>query len=90
MGLKVKLLKRVNNYVRIIKDDKDYYVVQSRVRLGPFSGMSEWKTLNMFPTYSKAANLKNMHIVMVIMRELGHRHELVRRRTKRKREKGLI
>lgn len=90
MVMKTKILKKVNKYVRIVEDGKGNFVVQHRKYLGPLSGMGEWEDVNVFSTYRKAVDRKNMHIVMVLMRELGYRYELVRRRTKRKKDKGLI
>jgi len=88
--MRTKILKRVNNHIQIVEDGKGYFVVQVREYLGLFAGMGPWRELNVFSTFRKAVERKNMYIVMVIMRELGYRNELVRKRTKRKREKGLI
>jgi len=88
-GLDTRILRKVNNFICIIPEGT-HYSVQTRNYLGLFAGMGSWRELNVFSTYRKAVERKNMYIVMVIMRELGYRNELVRKRTKRKREKGLI
>lgn len=87
--MKTKILRQVNRYVRVVKT-KHGYETQARVRVGVFKGFGEWQSLNVFSTFKKAVEKKNMHIVMVVMRELGYRNELVRRRTNRNREKGWI
>ena len=87
--MNTRILKKVNNHIRIIEDD-DNFLVQKRVLLGLRKGMSDWETLNMFSRYDKAVNRKNMYIVMILMRDLGYRREFVKRRTDRKRQKGLI
>ncbi len=87
--MKARILKKVNQRVRIIKV-KDLYVVQHRNTIGFGNKFGEWQEINSFFDYKKAVHKKNIHIVMVIMRELGHRNEFVKRRTERKRELGLI
>lgn len=86
----LRIWRKISKYVRIVEDSKGYYEVQARELRGLFSGMGEWHTLNMFSDYGKAVERRNMYIVMVVMRELGYRNELVRRRTARLRKAGLI
>ena len=89
MRMKTRILRKVNAHVRIVEDGGSF-VVQKRVLLGLRKGMSEWETLNMFSRYDKAVDRKNMYIVMILMRDLGYRREFVKRRTDRKKQKGLI
>ena len=88
--MRTKILKRVNNHIQIVENRKGYFSVQAREYLGLFKGMGEWRELNMFSTFRKAVERKNMHIVLVILRELGYRNEFVKRRTDRNRKAGLI
>ena len=87
--MKTQVLKKVNQRVRIVKND-DLYVVQQRKTVGFGQKFGEWEEINSFFDIRKAVHKKNIHIVMVIMRELGHRREFVKRRTERKRKLGLI
>ena len=87
--MKVNILKKVNQRVRIIKV-KDLYVVQQRQTIGFGWKFSEWEEINSFFDYKKAVHRRNVHVVMVVMRELGYRNEFVKRRTVRKKELGLI
>jgi len=87
--MKTNILKKVNERIRIIKV-KDLYVVQKRETIGFGWKFGEWEEINSFFDYKKAVHKKNIHIVMVIMRELGYRNEFVKRRTTRKRKAGLI
>jgi len=87
--MKINILKKVNQRVRIIKV-KDLYVVQRRETIGFGRNFGEWQEINSFYDYGKAVHKKNIHIVMVVMRELGYRNEFVKRRTERKRVLGLI
>jgi hypothetical protein len=87
--MKTKILKKVNQRIRILKI-KDMYEVQTRGTIGFGRNFGEWRTENTFSKLSKALKRKEVHVVMVIMRELGHRNEFVKRRTDRKRRLGLI
>jgi len=87
--MKTRVLKKVNQRVRIVKNG-ELYVVQQRRTIGFGFKFGEWEEINSFFDYRKAVHKKNIHIVMVVMRELGHRREFVKRRTDRKKAKGLI
>jgi hypothetical protein len=87
--MKTRILKKVNDHVRIIEDGGNFYV-QKRQLLGLRKGMSAWSTLNMYSSLKKAINRKHMYIIMILMRDLGYRREFVKRRTDRKRRLGLI
>jgi len=87
--MKTKILKKVNQRVRILKR-KGMYEVQVRNTIGFGTKFGEWRTENTFSKLSKALKRKEVHVVMVIMRELGHRREFVKRRTDRKKRLGLI
>ena len=86
---KLRIWRKINQRVRIVKR-KDAYDVQIRNTIGFGNKFGEWHTENTFSKLSKALKRKEVHIVMVIMRELGYRNEFVKRRTKRKKAKGLI
>ena len=85
----LQIWRKINQRVRIVKN-KDAYEVQVRNTIGFGNKFGEWRTENTFSTLSKALKRKEIHVVMVIMRELGYRNEFVKRRTDRKRAKGLI
>ena len=87
--MKTRILKKVNQRVRIVKK-RGMYVVQVRETIGFGNKFGVWHTENSFLKYNLAIRLKEVHIVMVVMRDLGHRREFVKRRTDRKRKKGLI
>ena len=88
--MKTRILKKINKQIRIVEDETGYFQVQRREYLGLFKGEGEWTLMNQYSTFQRAIAKKNMHIVLVIMRDLGYRHELAQRRRKRKRAKGLI
>jgi len=73
----------VNQRVRIV-ERKGMYEVQKRETFGFGLNFGEWETMNSFSSYKKALKKKEVHIVMVIMRDLGFRREFVKRRTERK------
>lgn len=85
--MKTQVLKKVNQRVRIVKND-DLYVVQQRQTVGFGFKFGEWEEINSFFDIRKAIHKKNIHIVMVIMRELGYRREFVKRRTERRKKRG--
>ena len=88
-AMKTQVLKKVNQRVRILKIN-GMYVVQQRATVGFGFKFGEWKEINAFYHLKRAIKKKETHIVMVIMRELGHRNEFVKRRTDRKKRLGLI
>ena len=87
--MKTKILKKVNQRVRIL-ERKGMYEVQVRNTIGFGRKFGEWRTENTFSKLNKALKRKEVHVVMVVMRDLGYRNEFVKRRTDRKRAKGLI
>ncbi len=87
--MKTRILKKVNQRVRIVENG-GMYVVQKRNTIGFGGRFGEWEEINSMSSYRKAHKKKEMHVVMVIMRELGHRREFVKRRTERKKRLGLI
>jgi len=82
--MKTRILRKVNERVRIIEDN-GMFVVQGRHSFK--SKSDKWNDLNSFSTIERAVMKKNSYIVMIIMRDLGYRGEMIRRRTKRKRSK---
>jgi hypothetical protein len=87
--MKTRILKKVNNHVRIIEDGDNFFV-QKRQLLGLRKGMSPWQTLNMYSSLKKAIERKNMYIVMILMRDLGYQREFLVRRKARRKRKGWI
>ena len=85
----LRIWRKINQRVRIVKR-KDAYDVQIRNTIGFGNKFGEWHTENTFSKLSKALKRKEVHIVMVIMRDLGYRNELVKRRTERKKRDGKI
>jgi hypothetical protein len=87
--MKARILKKFNQRIRIIEEN-DSYVVQVREK-NPFKkGFTDWHTLNQFSSLKQALKKKHLHIVMILMRELGYRHFFVARRVQRKKRLGLI
>ena len=82
--MKTRILKKINERVRIIEKD-NMFVVQNRHAFKSVN--DEWNDLNSFSTIERAVMKKNSYIVMIVMRDLGFRGEMIRRRTKRKRRK---
>ena len=87
--MKARILKKVNQRVRIVENG-DMYEVQIRETTGFGNKFGEWRIENTFSNHKKALKGKEVYIVMVAMRELGCRREFVRRRTERKKRLGQI
>ena len=87
--MKTRILKKVNQRVRIVEHD-GMYEVQQRGTVGFGRKFGEWREINTLSSYKKALKKKEIHVVMVIMRELGYRNEFVKRRTDTKKRLGLI
>lgn len=89
--MKTRILKKINKRIRIVETEDNMFEVQIR---HPFKTKElrdkEWHVINIFSTYKKAVERRNNHISMIIMRDLGLRNEFVKRRTKRKKRKGLV
>lgn len=89
--MKTRILKKINKRIRIVETEDNMFEVQIR---HPFKTKElrdkEWHVINIFSTYKKAVERRNSHISMIIMRDLGLRNEFVKRRTKRKKRKGLV
>ena len=80
--MKTKILKKVNQRVRIVKNATGGYDIESRDPSD--KKCSNWHTMNTFSQHKKAVEKKNGYIVMVVMRDIGYRNVFVKRRTKRK------
>ena len=79
--MKTRILRKINQRVRIIEDGGKFIVE------GKYTTKSKddkWRELNSFSTIERAVTKKNSYIVMIIMRGMGFRGEMIRRRTKRK------
>ena len=79
--MKTRILKKINLRIKIRERD-DLFLLEHRP-----TGAESWQVMGEFSTLKKAIHKKNVHIVMVVMRDLGYRNELVKRRTKRKKLK---
>jgi hypothetical protein len=79
--MKTRILKQINNRVKIFNAQHGYEVAIREKKL--FGGYTEWITINSFSTFNKAIRRKHTHIIM-LMRDLGYQHEFVSRRIKRK------
>jgi hypothetical protein len=84
--MKTRILKKINDRVRITETDDGLFLVQGREKL-LFKGFTEWHTLNQFSSLKQALKMKHLHIVMILMRELGYRQIFLNRRTKRKKRR---
>lgn len=82
--MKTRILKKINERIRIVEKN-GMFVVQNRHAYN--SKDDNWNDLNSFSTIERAVMKKNSYIVMIIMRDLGYRGEMIRRRTKRKKRK---
>ena len=76
----LRVWRKVCNHVRIVEDDAGNHIVEIRDYLGLRKGYGEWRTLNMYSSLSKAIHRKHMHIIMVVMRDLGYRYQFVEKR----------
>jgi hypothetical protein len=73
--MNTRILKKINERVRII-EGKDNYLVQKFEK-------KEWETI--LETISlKKAIIKKHFQVLIILRDLGYRHEYLKRKSKRK------
>jgi len=79
--MKIRLLKKINQRIRIVEKN-DKFVVERKDY-----GSKEWVFVNDLSSFKRAVHIKNSYIVMILMRDMGYRYELVRRRTKRKMKK---
>ena len=75
----LRIWKKIGERVRIVKIGEQY-VVQKRIYLGLFPGWSDWEELNTFSTFKQAVQRRNMHIVLIVIRDLGLQCEFVHRR----------
>lgn len=85
----LRIWRDINNHIRILDAPNGQFRVQQRT-WDPFKGWSEWELVNEFGLRKHALKKKHSYIVMILMRELGYRNEFVKRRTERKKRKGLI
>lgn len=87
--MKTRILNKINQRIRIVEEN-DSYLVQVREKLTFKRGFTKWYTLNQFSSLKQALKQKHIHIVMILMRELGYRHFFVEKRINRKKRLGLI
>jgi hypothetical protein len=79
--MNTRILKKINNRIRIEPCDKGYDLQVRERKL--FGGYTEWSTINTFASLKNAIRRKNNHIIILI-RELGYYHDFVVRRMERK------
>jgi len=75
--MKIKILKKINKLIRIIENEDNQFEIQILLN-------KKWVTLpgSTYNTYKQALAKKHAKIVMIILRDLGYRSELIKRRTK--------
>jgi hypothetical protein len=73
--LKMSILRKINTLVRIV-ETKDGFQVENR----PYAS-GQWIKNNVYSTFKAALAKKHVLIVMIILRDLGYRGELIKRRT---------
>jgi hypothetical protein len=76
--LNVKIWKKINERVRIVETKNGYEVQHKNLLINP------WHTLNVYSTMKAALNKKHATIIIIVIRDLGYRQELIKRRTKNK------
>lgn len=76
--LNVKIWKKINQRVRIVETPNGFEVQHRTLVSDP------WHTLNIFSTFKAALNKKHATIIIIVIRDLGYRPELIKRRTKKK------
>jgi len=86
----LRIWTKFSNRVRVIEDNAGRFSVQSREYLPIKRVYTEWRELNSFGAMKHALKKKHSYIVMILMRDFGYRNDFVKRRTDRKRKKGLI
>jgi hypothetical protein len=74
--LKLKIWKKINQRIRIVKKDNDLFSVESR-----YFVKENWKSVNDYSSFKRALHKKHSYIIMIILRDLGLRNEFVKRRT---------
>jgi len=86
----LRIWKKISNRVRVLETEPGRYSVQSRM-YDPFKReYSEWHEMNSFGAMKHALKKKHSFILMILMRDLGYRNEFIKKRTDRKRKKGII
>jgi len=86
----LRIWVRISNRVRVIEDKPGRFSVQAREHFPLKRKYGEWHELNSFGAMKHALKKKHSYIVMILMRDFGYRNDFVKRRTDRKRKKGLI
>jgi len=87
---KLRIWKKISNRVRIVETQPGRFSVQAREYFPIRREYGEWHELNSFGAMKHALKKKHSYIVMILMRDFGYRNDFVRRRTDRKRKKGII
>lgn len=87
---KLKIWKKISDRIRITENTPGRYGVETR-KYNPFNReWSEWDELNSYGAMKHALKKKHSFIVMILMRDMGLRNEFVKKRTDRKKKKGII
>jgi hypothetical protein len=77
--MKTKILKKINKLIRIIENKDGQFEIQ--VPLNKVWVTAPGSTYN---TFKQALAKKHAKIIMIILRDLGYRSELIKRRTNNK------
>jgi hypothetical protein len=75
---KLHIWRKICRKIRIVKKDEHTYVVEHK------NVDKDWHELNQFSSHSAALNKKHVYIVMILLRDMGYRNDLVKKRTVRK------
>ena len=87
---KLKIWKKVSDRVRVTETKPGRFAVEAREHNPLKRKWSDWHELNSYGSMKHALKKKHSFVVMILMRDLGYRNEFVKRRTDRKRAKGII
>lgn len=78
--MNVKILKKINQRCRIITLRDGMFHLQNKVN-------NKWHTINTFSSIKKALQKKHIHVIMIILRDLGYRNKFINKRIKRNKNK---
>ena len=86
----LRIWRKISNRVRVVENKPGRFAVEAREYNPIKRQWGEWHELNSYGAMKHALKKKHSFIVMIMMRDLGLRTEFVKRRTDRKRAKGII
>ena len=86
----LRIWVKISNRVRVIEEQPGRFSVQAREYFPLRREYTEWHELNSYGAMKHALKKKHSYIVMILMRDFGYRNDFVKRRTDRKRKRGII